>query len=175
MEKSGDIFLKFYLQKNKTMAKILEIIKHPNKLLKLKSKKVKIEDIKSPTMIELIENMEKTMMLKNAAGLAAPQIGEGIRLIILYNENKNIIMINPEIVKKSWSKETEMEGCLSVLNKKNEIYYRKVSRHKKIICLYFDENGKKQKIEASGMLSRAIQHEIDHLDGILLIDKIIND
>lgn len=157
------------------MAKLLEIIKHPNKILRMESKEIDLEEIKNSEFIELLKDMEKTMIEKDGAGLAAPQIGKNIRLIILNHENKNIIMLNPQITKKSWSKKIELEGCLSVVDKKGEIYYKKVARHKKVKCLYFDKFGKKQKIEASGLLSKAIQHEIDHLDGILFIDKVIEE
>lgn len=84
-------------------------------------------------------------------------------------------MINPEITKKSWAKETDLEGCLSVLNKKGEIYYLPVSRHKKVTCSYFDNKGKKKKIEGEGLMARVLQHETDHLDGILFIDKAVKE
>jgi len=154
------------------MAKLLKIIKHPNEILRKTSQELGLDEIKKPEFIELMKDMEKTMMEKDGAGLAAPQVGENIRLIVLNHEGKNIIMINPQITKKSWAKKIELEGCLSVEDKKGKIYYEKVARHKKVSCLYFDQNGNKKKIEAEGLLSRAIQHEIDHLDGILFIDKI---
>jgi len=175
MEKNGNIFSKFLDQKiikNKNMAKLLEIVKHPNEILRKVSREISLEEIKKPEFIELMKDMEKTMIEKDGAGLAAPQIGENIRLIVLNHEGKNIIMINPQITKKSWAKKTELEGCLSVVDDKGEIYYEKVARHKKVSCLYFDQEGNKKKIEAENLLSRAIQHEIDHLDGILFIDKI---
>lgn len=154
------------------MAKILKIVKHPNEILRKVSKEIDASEITKPEFIELMKDMEKTMMEKDGAGLAAPQIGKNIRLIVLNHEGKNIIMINPQITKKSWAKKTELEGCLSVENEKGEIYYEKVARHKKVSCLYLDQNGNKKKIEAENLLSRAIQHEIDHLDGILFIDRV---
>jgi peptide deformylase len=83
-------------------------------------------------------------------------------------------MINPKIIKRSWAREVEEEGCLSVLNKKGEIVYGPVARHKKITCVYEDEKGNIKKISAEKLLARVVQHEIDHLDGILFIDKIAN-
>ncbi|PKM91661.1 peptide deformylase [Candidatus Falkowbacteria bacterium HGW-Falkowbacteria-1] len=153
------------------MAELLEIIKHPNKILRIKSKEIDLEMTNNQSFIELAKNMEKTMLEKDGAGLAAPQVGKNIRLIVLSHKKKNIIMINPFISKKSWAKEIDLEGCLSVVDKQGEIYYKKVSRHKKVNCVYFDLSGKKNKISAEGLLSRAIQHEIDHLDGILFIDR----
>jgi len=75
-------------------------------------------------------------------------------------------MINPEIIKKSWKKCWDEEGCISVPNT-----YGQVRRHYKVSCIYLNKNSQKQKIEAEGLLARIIQHEIDHLDGILFIDK----
>ncbi len=154
---------------------MFEIIKHPNKILRQKSKEINLDEIKNKEFQKLIIEMTETMFKKDGAGLAAPQIGKNIRVIIVNKNNKAIIMINPEISKKSWSKEIDQEGCLSVVDKKGEIYYLPVSRHKKINCIYFDIKGKKQKIEATNLLARIIQHEIDHLDGILFIDRAIED
>lgn len=113
------------------------------------------------------------MLVKDGAGLAAPQIGKNIRVVVINHNNKTLFMINPKIIKKSWAKEIAEEGCLSVLNENNEIIYGKVERSKKINCSYFNEKGKKIKLKTNKILARAIQHEIDHLDGILFIDKVI--
>ncbi len=150
---------------------MLEILKHPNKILGKKSKAINLKEIKNPSFQKLLKEMTETMFEKDGVGLAASQIGKNIRLIIINKNNKALIMINPEIVKKSWAKEIEPEGCLSVVNEKGEIYYLPVSRHKKINCTYFDEKGNKQKIKAEKLMARVIQHEIDHLDGILFIDR----
>ena len=97
-----------------------------------------------------------------------------IRLVVI-NDEKNgkiIFMINPKITKKSWGQEIDDEGCLSVLDEKGKIIYGPVSRHKKVNCVYLDERGEKKKIQAEGLLARIIQHETDHLDGILFIDRL---
>lgn len=154
------------------MAKNLEIIKHPNKILREISTEVDLEKLNDKKFVSFLADMEKTMMAEDGAGLAAPQVAKNIRVVIIANNKENIVMINPVITKKSWSRETDMEGCLSVVDKKGKIYYKEVSRHKKVNCIYFDTKGKKQKISAEGIFSRAIQHEIDHLDGILFIDRV---
>ena len=115
--------------------------------------------------------MTAVMFEKDGAGLAGPQVGKNIRIIIINKDGKAIIMLNPEITKKSWAREVDQEGCLSVVDKNDEIYYLPVARHKKVNCIYFNEKGQKQKIQAEGLLARVIQHEIDHLDGILFIDR----
>lgn len=152
---------------------MLEIIKHPNQILRNLSTEINLEKISSLEFKKLIAEMAETMMAKDGAGLAAPQIGQNIRLIVVNKDNKPIVMINPEITKKSWSKEIDQEGCLSVVNDKGEIYYLPVARHKRVNCIYFDASGKKQKIEAEKILARAIQHEVDHLNGILFIDRVV--
>ncbi|MFH1662170.1 MAG: peptide deformylase [Candidatus Falkowbacteria bacterium] len=147
------------------MSKILPIITNPNPILRKKSQEIKKDEIKSKQFQEICFDMEKTMKEKDGAGLAAPQIGKNIRLIAVNSDNGAINMINPEITKKSWAKELGEEGCLSVPD-----VFLKIKRHKKVNCKYLDINGNEKKIKACGMLARVIQHEIDHLDGILFID-----
>ncbi len=150
---------------------MLEIIKHPNKILRQKSKEIDLNQISSLEFKKFIKEMSETMLKKDGAGLAAPQVGQNIRLIIINRNNKPVIMINPQITKKSWAKEIDQEGCLSVVDEDDEIYYLPVARHKKLNCIYFDEKGQRKKIEADKLIARVIQHEIDHLDGILFIDR----
>ncbi|MDD5291352.1 MAG: peptide deformylase [Patescibacteria group bacterium] len=148
------------------MAKILPIIKNPSPLLREKSKEIDFEKIKPNELKDLCADMIKTMKEKDGVGLAAPQVGKSIRLITINTKDGPKIMINPKITNKSWAKEWNEEGCLSVPG-----VYGKVRRNKKINCVYFDKNGQKIKIQAQGLLSFVIQHETDHLDGILFIDK----
>ena len=155
------------------MAKQLEILTNPHPLLRKKSTEIKLEDILSPEMQTLLADMAETMKKKDGAGLAAPQIGRNIRLIVIADDKKTIFLINPKITKKSWAKKVEEEGCLSVLDDQGKIIYGLVSRHKKVSCAYLDEKGRKKSLAAEDMLARALQHEIDHLDGILFIDKIV--
>lgn len=150
----------------------LEILINPNPVLRKISEEIDLSELATPAMRQLFLDMEETMLKKDGAGLAAPQIGKNIRLIVITHDNQTLFLINPQITKKSWAREIEEEGCLSVLNKQGEIIYAPVERYKKINCIYFDRNGQKQKISAEKMLARVIQHEIDHLDGILFIDKL---
>ena len=148
------------------MAKILPIIKNPSPLLREKSEKIGLEKIKANGLKELCADMIKTMKEKDGVGLAAPQVGKNIRLIAINTKDGPKIMINPKIMNKSWAKEWNEEGCLSVPG-----VYGKVRRNKKINCVYLDKKGQKTKIQAEGLLAFVIQHETDHLDGILFIDK----
>lgn len=162
------------MNKKNTQGKILPVIKHPNPSLRKISQEINLADLKLPAMHQLIEDMKLTMLKLDGAGLAAPQIGQNIRLIIVNDEKaKRILtMINPIITKKSWAREVDDEGCLSVVDEKGENIYGPVSRHKKVNAVYYDEFGQKQKIQASNHIARIIQHEADHLDGILFIDLL---
>jgi peptide deformylase len=157
------------------MPKILDIIKYPAESLREPSVEIPLADIKKPEMKELLDNMKHTMMKLDGAGLAAPQVGSNIRLVVINDERsgKIFFMINPKITKKSWGQEVDEEGCLSVLDDKGKIIYGPVSRHKKVSCIYFDEHGEKKKIQSEKLLARIIQHETDHLDGILFIDRLV--
>ena len=157
------------------MAKKLDIITHPNPILRQKSTEISKEQLLDKKMKALLADMELTMKKRDGAGLAAPQIGLNIRLIVISHDKKTLFLINPKITKKSWAREIEEEGCLSVVNAKGEIIYAPVSRHKKINCLYLDEKGKQKTLAAEKLLARVIQHEVDHLDGILFIDRLKED
>ena len=144
--------------------KILPIIINPNPILRKKS--VEIKEIQAKQFQQLCLDMGKTMQKKDGVGLAAPQIGKNIRLVVINTKDGHVCMINPKITKKSWIKEWSEEGCLSVPG-----IFGKVKRHKKINCKYIDKNSKEVKIIAHGLMARVIQHEVDHLDGVLFIDK----
>lgn len=145
---------------------ILPIIKYPNAILRLKAKNIK--NPLDPKIQELVLAIKETLNRKNnGLGLAAPQVGESVKLFVVINEGRFFIFIDPQI--KSFSKETSVmeEGCLSFPGK-----FIAISRPENIKVRYLDETGKKCKIKADGLFARAIQHEMDHLNGILIIDKI---
>lgn len=151
------------------MAKILPIIIAPNKILREKSKDINPEDLKKSEMKKLLLDMEKTMLQEDGLGLAAPQIGKNLNIFVINNKGKTLFVINPKITKRSWAKETDQEGCLSIPNT-----YGDVLRHKKINISYINEKGKKQKLGASNLLARIVQHEYDHINGVLFTDKAEN-
>ena len=133
-------------------------------VLRKKSKKIdKITD-----RIEvLLDDMVETMQDANGIGLAAPQVGILRRAIVVDIGEGVIKMVNPEIIEKDGSV-VDVEGCLSVPNLSGT-----VERPEKIKVKYTDEEGNNKLAEASGLLARAIAHEIDHLNGILYTDKVI--
>ncbi|MBU1165056.1 peptide deformylase [Patescibacteria group bacterium] len=146
------------------MAKLLPITYFPCKDLRKKSKKV--VDFKSKEFQQLILDMDKTMQEKDGLGLAAPQIGKNINMVVINTSDGSIVLINPKIMRKSWKKESAEEGCLSLPD-----IYGMVNRHKIIRVTAFDKQGKKIKFIAEDLFARVIQHEIDHLRGVLFIDK----
>lgn len=145
---------------------ILKIITQPNPILRKKSQEIAREIIKSREFKSLVSSMIKTMVKTDGVGLAAPQIGKDIRLAIINSKDGPLCLINPKFIKKSWAKELGQEGCLSIPG-----VFGRVKRHKKISLTYRDQAGKKNTLTAKGLMARVIQHEVDHLDGILFIDK----
>lgn len=148
------------------MAKILPLVTIPNPSLREKSVEIPPEVIKSQDFQDFCADLAKTMMKNDGMGIAAVQVGKNIRVFIVNTEKGMEFFINPKIIKKSWAKESGEEGCLSVPKT-----FGQVMRHKRIKVHYLDRNGNQKKMEASDLFARAIQHENDHLDGILFIDK----
>ena len=110
--------------------------------------------------------MAKTMYLKGGVGLAASQVGIDKQLAVIDVGNGLISLINPIIVKRD-GREVLEEGCLSVPG-----INVKIRRSKMVTAHFLDEDGKAQKLHADGLLARALQHELDHLAGILIIDYV---
>jgi peptide deformylase len=128
-----------------------------------------IESISGETVI-LCNNMVETMRLAQGAGLAANQVGISSRLVVLdprtKKENKPIILINPLITEKD-SEEISEEGCLSFPK-----FYEYIKRAKKVLVKAINLQGEPFEMECDGFLARAVQHELDHLNGVLLIDHL---
>jgi len=151
-----------------------EIIKYPNAALKKKCREVKevTEEIRS-----LGRDMIETMTESQGLGLAAPQVGElkrviAVRLIKERTSEARIeveprVFINPKIIKKSKEVELEEEGCLSFPG-----LWLKIKRARRVEIEALNEKGDKIHLEAEGLPARILQHEVDHLDGILFIDRI---
>ncbi len=147
---------------------ILKIITQPNPTLRKKSKDINLKEIDSREFRGLISSMAKTMIETDGVGLAAPQIGKNIKLAVINSKDGPFCLINPKIIRKSWAKELDQEGCLSIPG-----VFGKVKRSKNITLVYYDRLGKKIKQSVKGLMARVMQHEIDHLDGILFIDKAV--
>lgn len=171
------------------------IVQNPNKILRQISKEIPAEKIKSAEIKEIIKEMKKELLLSaeyDGVAVAAPQIGQNLRIFVILkelidlskgkkteeaenkkmdlkkaiNEGRFMVFINPQILKKSKKNMLVAEGCLSVKG-----YQGKIKRAEKVTVKAFDEDACEFEIAATKILSQAMQHEIDHLDGVLFIDK----
>ncbi len=140
----------------------LEVMKAGHPVLKQVAEPV---DFVNKKLRSFIEDMVETMYESDGVGLAAPQVGLSQRIIVLDDGNGLLELVNPEITKKEGS-QIGLEGCLSVPG-----YYGNVDRYDKITVKALDKYNKKKIIKAEGFLARILQHEIDHLDGHLFIEK----
>ena len=150
------------------MAK-MKIYEIPEPVLRQKAEKVASVDA---SIRKTLADMLETMYAGNGVGLAANQVGLLKRLVVIDcasndEEPTPIKMVNPEIIAHSENKILHNEGCLSLPKE-----YADVERWETVTVLYTDENGKEQVRDADGLLAIAMQHEIDHLDGILFIDYL---
>jgi len=146
---------------------MLEIIKYPSKILRIKSRKVK--NIFDSQFQKFIEDLKETMIKADGLGLAANQVNKDLRIFAVNAQGGVKIIINPFIYYKSlFNQEIGEEGCLSFPG-----LFGLVKRPKKIRLFYRDENGRLNHIVASGLLARVIQHETDHINGVLFIDKML--
>ena len=127
-----------------------------DEILRKKSRTVEVIDDK---IKELVDDMIETMHVHDGVGLAAPQVGILKRVVVidLYDDKGPYVLINPEIIKQKGEQEVE-EGCLSFPNQ---------------FVKALDRDGKEYKLKGKGLLAQAISHEVDHLEGILFVDKII--
>jgi peptide deformylase len=148
---------------------LIPILIAPHPTLKAKARPVGPAD--SDTVRDLIPRMFASMYAAPGIGLAAPQVGQGLRLIVidLAPDNKPMprTLINPEIIAASTELATREEGCLSLPGQ-----YADIVRPAIVKVRYLDEAGARQEIEAEGLLSACLQHEIDHLNGVLFVDHL---
>jgi peptide deformylase len=153
---------------------IYPIVAYGDPVLKKKAEEITKD---SEGLAEVIENMWETMHAANGVGLAAPQIGKSIRLFVVdaspFEEDEpeladfKKVFINARILEEDGEKWPFNEGCLSIPKIREDI-----NRHEEIVIEYYDENFKKHKETYSGMAARVIQHEYDHIEGILFVDHL---
>ena len=155
---------------------ILPIVAFGNPILRSKCQNISAD---YPDLIDLLSNMWETMYQANGVGLAAPQINKSIRLFLIdttpFNDDDEIsndqivkkVFINPILIEESGEKWSFNEGCLSIPDIREDVI-----RNSTITISYFDENFKKHTDVFDGLVARVIQHEYDHINGILFVDKI---
>jgi peptide deformylase len=151
------------------LIRAIPILIAPDTLLKTRAKPVAAGH--DGLVRGLVPRMFATMYAAPGIGLAAPQVGQSLRLAVIdlmaNDKPSPIVLINPEIVASSTETATREEGCLSLPNQ-----YADVTRPARVKVRFLDQAGIRQEIEADGLLSACLQHEIDHLDGVLFVDRI---
>lgn len=154
---------------------IFPITAYGDPVLKAKAKDIPQD---SPELPKLIEDMFETMYNAHGVGLAAPQIGKSIRLFVIDSapfeedeEKKKLAVkkafVNPKIIKEEGEEWAFEEGCLSIPGIREDVY-----RPERVTVHYFDENGQEHEDEFGGIVARIIQHEYDHIEGILFTDHL---
>ena len=125
-------------------------------------------------LLNIMDEMVQMMNQQNGVGLAAPQVGITQRFLVMIDPETNVVyrMINPEIVSRSDETCVMEEGCLSVLGADGLPVYSNVRRPESVDVKWMDENGNPQTAHMAGTAARVVQHETDHLDGILFIDYL---
>ena len=146
---------------------ILPIITHPDPRLRIPSKSFSLDELHAPETQTFIDDLVETMKAKDGIGIAAPQTGVNKRIIVVQTEKGVGIFVNPKIVSASLRKVPFEQGCLSVPG-----VYGIVLQHKSVKIKAWDRHGEKVRFKATGLTSFIFQHEIDHLDGVLFIDKV---
>ncbi|MDR0555526.1 MAG: peptide deformylase [Holosporaceae bacterium] len=146
---------------------LMELLIFPNPILLKKCREVEPYDQEA---LAVLDGMVNKLYEWNGVGLAAPQVGISKRMVVIDVRGEPSIvykLINPKIVWKSEEIQKSKEGCLSL-----PLLREEVARHESVIVEYLDENFSRQHVEATGLLSCCLQHELDHLDGILYIHRL---
>jgi len=145
---------------------VLEIRCVPDPVLRRKAKRISALDAK---LQKLIDDMLETMPAVSGVGLAAPQVGVSLRLVVIGLPGEEpVVLINPEVVKRSGERDVD-EGCLSVPG-----YRGKVKRSEAVTVKARDRGWKERRFKGTELLGQVLEHEIDHLNGVLYIDSIEN-
>ena len=152
-----------------TEAELIPILIAPQAILKARADRVGPAD--ADAVRDLVPRMFASMYAAPGIGLAAPQVGVGLRLAVLDLQadgaRQPLVLLNPEVIRASTETEPREEGCLSLPNQ-----YAEVVRPVAVTVRYQDQAGTRREIAADGLLARCLQHEIDHLDGVLFVDHL---
>lgn len=143
---------------------MLTIITLPHPTLRKKAADVPLGEIKN--LQSFIRDMEKTMIARDGLGLAANQVNVLKRIIVINTKDGPLALINPRLTRKSFKKEVAEEGCLSIPG-----VFGLVKRHYSLRVSASTKKGKKIEIKAKGLFARVLQHEVDHINGVLFIDR----
>lgn len=160
--------------------KVLRRTQFGNPILRRKARQLSDDEIMSEEIQELISDMRNTLRSKKyGVGIAAPQVGQSVALSVIEiqrtrlrpdlpkSDQVSLVIINPKIAETYGQKEPMWEGCLSLSN-----VFAKAERYERIRVRYTDEHGKDHEQDFDGLLAHVVQHEIDHLNGILFVDRV---
>ncbi len=136
-------------------------------VLHAKAREVDLKEIGTPKFRQFVDDMVETMYAANGVGIAATQVGEGVRVFIAESAKGPIALVNPVFTEKSKKMLSDDEGCLSVPGK-----FDRVKRHKTVTIEAYTIAGEKITFTADGFFARILQHELDHLDGLLYVDRV---
>ncbi len=142
---------------------VLPILTQEAPILRQKAKRVPRVD---NGIRKLIDDMVETMLAAPGVGLAAPQVGVGLRVLVIKIDANTHVLVNPQMV-KALGEQVGYEGCLSIPG-----YVGEVKRAMRVVARGLNRHGRPVRVKGDGLLARAIQHEIDHLNGILFIDRL---
>lgn len=164
------------------MAKILKLTLFGNPILREPARRLGAAEISSPEIQELIADMFYTLQAKKyGVGLAAPQVGRGIALSAIWArplayrpdvKEQKLVVINPEIVKTYGRRSQKWEGCISFGTSSRDFPYAKCPRWSKVRVRYLDEGGERREQDFDGLAAHVLQHEIDHLNGVLYVERV---
>ena len=142
------------------------IVTDPTPSLRERSRELLVEEITTPEFQKYLDELIETMFRSDGVGIASPQVGKNIRAIVVNSAQGPVCWMNPEILKKSEAMIDSEEGCLSVPGK-----FGLVKRHKRIRMRTLNRHGRREEFDLKEFPAIVMQHEVDHLDGILFIDK----
>ncbi len=153
---------------------ILPVLTESNKILRRVGDKVAIVDLATSEMKKFISDLTETMYAKDGVGIASPQVGKSIQLCVIAknftpDKKRDLVLVNPTWKKTTTKTAWDAEGCLSVPG-----IYGEVKRYVEINVTALDETGAPLQFKAKNFFCRIVQHEVDHLNGILFIDKAKN-
>ena len=147
--------------------KTFPIVTYPTASLRERSKEVDPSLIGTPEFQAYLDVLIETMWKEDGVGLASPQVGKNIRVIVVTRKGEGVVFINPEITKMSDAKLVDEEGCLSVPG-----VWGMVERSKKVSVRALDRHGRRVELESKGLEATIFQHEVDHINGVLFIDHV---
>ncbi len=147
-------------------APLFQVLTEPTPSLRERSRELRVDEILTPDFQTYLDTLIETMFAEDGVGIASPQVGKNVRAIAVNIGGRPECWINPEIVKKSEAMAESEEGCLSVPGR-----YGIVMRHKKITVRALNRHGRTVEMDLKNFPAFVLQHEVDHLDGMLFIDR----